>query len=47
MRSQPDENTWYQFLGLMRDYDDGNAKVVNIEKFIGRIEREMNKYKLI
>ena len=31
----------------MQEYDEANSETVNIEKFIGRIEREINKYSVI
>ena len=34
-------------MGMLQDYDDGSADQVNIEKFLGRIDREINKYALI
>jgi len=34
-------------MGMLQDYDDGSAEQVNVEKFLGRIDREINKYALI
>lgn len=41
------QEQWNQFVGMMQEYDDGSQDQVNVEKFIGRIEREMNKYAMI
>lgn len=31
-------------MGMMQEYDDGHQQEVNVQKFLGRIEREMYKY---
>lgn len=41
LKTMEDENN---FFGMLQDHDDGMAEQVNIDRFLGRIEREINKY---
>ena len=38
------EEDYNQLMGMMQEYDDGHQNDVNVQKFMGRIEREMTKY---
>ena len=38
------EFEWQEMQGMMQEYDNGDRDTVDTEKFLGRIEREMNKF---
>lgn len=38
------DEEYNQLMGMMQEYDDGHQNDVNVQKFLGRLEREMTKY---